>query len=704
MKRQIRIPKSRLYAAYDYASIIASCASGGDSNELNYRELEAMRIKSGRVCVFDAYKKASTRPLFQKFEHAVAIPFYITQASIDGSRRLAFSGLRFLKEQPIYFKLALYDEKDVIKLLSSSPTPISTNVESGFLGFADYLTHAEFIASLIGKDDHPLDEIVSFEGDTAILKKLSDNQNMAIFSSGLGEGEYPCYIGYTAKDLPCILLCDFLILQNVAPLRVTGVEHFEFDIELEQLYQDDSALSDDENAVAKWSFVLAQEAELDEFICYRALARRAHAYHNMRRHSDALVDYYNAIELSKMLPPAKLAQVRVWSLYDNAGQLNRELGNLTEAKRLFLLGKNFGDSFYSGAHVNLVEIYLIEKSYELALEMANQMIDSKSSDPLSYIKRAEVFVALGEYESAILDYDILINRFNWEEAILEKTSALGKLKRYEEALATLEKYAQVADPNEHYYYNKGYLEYKLAKYDVAYESLLLATDYNPAYTPPIRLLLEIDEMLFDYARVVSWATKYIDLKPNTQFGYAMRAEGYKNNGDFTSALGDYKHLYNDVTQDPLYAKHIVCTALLAKNFKLAKRYLKLLKKERSGWYSLALAHLLEKKGKTIKAMRVMDAAVLDTQNEHILSSSLDFYTRSKNVTKAAEILNLIRDSSSSYAIVIKEYNFALSFCGVKKAEQVLEEYVAKVLNNSLTRCTSDDIKQRIKSTAKICSC
>ena len=699
MQRKIEIPKYKLFAEKNYADILRTKTYEGYN--LGYRELDPIRVKSGQVSFFDAYSKTDAKPFMQQFDYTMATPFAFMAAGVEGSQRIAFAGLRFSKEEPAYFKLALHENSEVIKLLGDRENPIATSVHSGFIGFSDYLAHYDYARFVARKEDHPLEDVVRFDGDTALNFKFGSSQKISVFSSGFGDGEYPAYIGYTASGKANVIICDFLLLPSSgAKIKVPGTEVFEFDLDIEQFYQNDPALTDDENAIAKWSFVLDNKHEIDALMFYRAHAKRAYAHHNMRNYDKALEDYYVAIALSERLPASDAQKIRAWTLYDNAGLINRQQGNIEEAIRLFERGKAVGDHFYSGAYVNLIELYCIQKEYEHALATADEMVIARPQDPLSYIKRAEIHAAMGNYDRAIDNYDVLIVRFNWDDAILEKTSALAKLGRYDDALQVLGTYIRQNEPNDVYYYTLGYLLLKKERYGEAYENLLLGHEYNTAYLPILKLLIEIEEYMFDHPRLAMWATKYIELAPEEEYGYSVRADAYRILGKYSNSLADYEHVYNKINQDPKYLKNMIVVALASKNPKKAERILKQLKGQKGGWYAICYALILEKRGKLQRATRTYSVAALDTKNEDIISLATDFFIRTRNAAMSAGMINYLREAGSPTALMPREYNFCRSFADSKTAEKIIDEYIIKILFGSLDKFEKEEIKRRIKITAK----
>jgi len=702
MKRTFDIEKSRLYASKDYTQLLQGKQYEGFT--LAYKELEPIVIESKTVCFFDAYSNSITKPYLQEFNESNATPFCLRMLQEDKPERIALAGLRFSTNVATEWKIALYEERDVIKLSTEAEYPISTMIHSGFIAFADNNIAQKYpILMQDNEGVHALDFAVSFDGNTALRYEIEPKKDkaksIAVFSTGNGDGVYPTYIGYDKDRNPTAILCDFLLFNPKNKLTYTGVESFEFEMKIEDLYFFDPSISSFENNIAKWTFVLSHKDELDDFQCYRAYASRAHAYHSVRQFSQALEDYYVAIDLAEKLSKEKNHKLREWTLYDNAGQIQRKNGNLDEAKKLFEKSKKFDDSFSSTAFVNLVEIYMREANYEQAKKIAGEMIELRPQDPISYLKMAEVCIASDKIDEAISIYDVLIKKFDWDEAIMDKTMCLGTLGRYDEALNTLETYLNENEPNEVYYYNKGFMKLKQGKMDEAYLCMLNAFEFHNEFTLALNRLIEMDELYFDYENVVRWATKYIEIHPDAEYGLSVRAEGYMFSGNYQAALKDYHKIIEKISHDPIYIKQAIYICLLMGNAREAKKYLKRYKKRGGkGWLALYHALIWEKQNKAYAAKKIYDQFLEKGTHEQFLHHACIFYIRHKEKERAKRALErLVQFGNTDFAL-LRKINFERAFGTEESLHKLIDEYIAEVIPE-LTKEEYESERNNVKTRA-----
>ncbi|MCL2062739.1 MAG: DUF4241 domain-containing protein [Firmicutes bacterium] len=697
MKRKFEIPKSKLYAEKDYAQLLKSESIAGV--KLLYSELEPITISDGQVCCFDVFSSTgSTAPFMQTFTADTAIPFYASVKNSNAEQRIAFAGLKFLPDEPVVWKLALLTPRDVIKLTGDDAYPVSVWTQSGFIGFSDSAGSAAYFSAVRASvDEHPLHNTQLHSGVPALVySDASGAGSAAVFSSGQADARYPVYIGYTACEKPAAIVCDFLQIETPKKEKLSGSETFEFDVAIEQLYQNDPKLGADENNAAKWSYVLQHKSELDEPALCRAYARRGYALHSLGDLDGALSDYYAAMELAEKPENKAFHNLREWSLYDNAGTILKERGNIDEAKALFEKAKAVGDKFYSGAHINLIEIYLSEKNYEKAALAAQEMVSLRPLDPVSYIKSAEVCVAQSAYENAIVHYDTLINKFNWDEAIMEKTACLGLLGKYQDALETLETYIEENNPNEIYYHNKGFLQYKQGLIEPSYANLLRAYTANPEFAPTINLLIETDEMVFDYEKVVRWAGKFIELRPNSEYGFSVRAEAYARLGQYKQAQEDYEYIYFNISSEPDYLHRLTCASLRGGHISKTQKRIKKIQKSQPELYAHCSALVLAKQGKSAKAEQLFLWA--DLKSEEALCDLADFYTVQGNAEAAQNAINaLFALAPKSVNLFLRRYNYAQKFKSPKDADEIINVYL-----DAHMRDYSDtaSVKHRIKTIAE----
>jgi tetratricopeptide (TPR) repeat protein len=650
---------------------------------LSYTELEKIPVASGAVCVFDAYEHAGVKPFLQKFPAGDCTPYALSVQTSLGER-IAFAGLKFSDKPAKVWKLALFDEHDVIKLAQESDSVVSA-VNSGIVCVGDFVAMREYDALVKSSIDdyHVMDMAVSFDGNTAFVYRIGGAPALGVFSSGWGDGSYPAYIGLDENGSPVNIICDFNMIEYPKPAeKPSKTLSFAFDINIEQIYRNDPRLSVDENNIAKWSFVIENESEVDNLTLYKAYSRRGNSYHNIGKLEAALADYYKALAIAEQSEKSGDFRTREWTLYDNAGAINKELGNTAEAKRLFEKARSVGDSFYSGAYLNLIDLYAEEKNYEKALSVAAEMVRDRPGDPNAYMKSAELYAALENYEKAIENYDVLIDRFAWQEGILEKVSCLLMMSRYDEALESLEAYAVENKTNEFYYYNLGFLEYKRRNYRRSYESLLKAFEYNSEFLPTVHLLIEIDDLMMNNQMLVKWADKYVELRPQSEFGYNVRAGALLKTRNAAAAVKDIEYIIDNISDAPVYARALVCAHLQNRDFSRAQKAVKRLRRQgvAPDVYNDAAGLVYTAKGKFAKAEKHLTAALDAAETEEHFSDLCALYTACGDRQKAAAVLERFQNEfPSSDRYIACAAALALKTGDSDRFNSLVNDYVSAAL-------------------------
>ena len=658
MKKRFEIIKSRLYAKTDYTELIEQKRLGSIS--LSYNELDSLRLHSGAICVFDAYNHSQVKPYIADFEISSCTPFYMTVLTSLGSR-IALTGLKFGAEKAIEWKLALKEEKDVIKLTADSVTAMSM-IDSGIICFADTEGFFEFEKSVkrhAEHDSHPLDGKLNLDGTAALLYPLEGGCSVAVFSSGWGEGNYPCYVGYSADGKPVGFICDFGLLDYNYKEDASQTVSFEFDVDPEEIYVNDPHLSVDENNVKKWSLVLSFRDELDEMSLYKAYSRRGLALHRLERYEEALKDYYAALAVVENGWNSTEQKLREWTLYENAGAINRQLGNVEEAVRLFEKAKNIDDSFYSGAYVNLIDIYTDERNYDKAIEICGEMMQKRPLDPTAYVRRAAIHVSLGNYAAAADDYDVLVKKFMWDDGVWDQLFCLISLERFTQAQKILEELQAANSVNEVYYYYFGLLEYKRHDYTKAFENLLKSYEYNPYYVPTLGLLIEINDLFLDYTSARDWAEKYIECRPSGAYGYHVRAEQNMHLRNYRAAAEDRTLIAEKFDGSAESYRSIVCAYLMAKDFSKAKKTVKKLKSIDGDGYFNALGLYYMAKGNTMLGERYLLSAAQSGKSETYIADLADAYIYLEKYDAAAEQL---LELENSYPLSVRAAFTEIALC------------------------------------------
>ncbi len=683
MKKIFKVKKSSLYASVDYTKAIETLKFLG--YELKKTLLPPISIESGAVCFFDPYSREVRLPFCESFPKCNAEPFALSVSTNQGYR-VALAGLKFTSKRAFCWKKALLNEKDVIKIDNGEIG--SYTVGSGYCSFADYVTERNYVSFVreFNKDFHPLDPVVA--GGISSVTYNFNGGSIPVFYSGWGEGTYACYIGIDEDGKPCALVCDFMMVQH--PKRRSDGEYltFEFEVSAEEQYVYNPALSESENNQAKWTMVI-NTAGVTQDELFNAYARRGYSLHNLNRKEEALLDYLAAIDIGEKLEKERGNKYRTWTLYENAGAILLESGREYEAEKLFAGAKNSSDTFYAGAYLNLINIYIRRKDYESALKIADEMVCDRPADAVAYMRRAEIHVARADYEKAIEDLDVLIYTYKMADNIIEKAECLSMLGKLDQALKALDEYIYEAKADEFYFTTRASLNFKLGNFNDAYGELLKAIDSNPDYLPALEMLIELDSLTFNVYNQVKWATKYIDARPDSEFGYSVRIDAHMRSGNYDYALDDCVKLVNNVSSAAKYRKKLVVSAVHTKNRSQYKKSLKYLRKTDNAYYlnALGVYHMI--KGRLLRAERYLTSAIMadeDEYNEEFLFDLFDCYTRLANYEKASECIDKLEKLSPDVGAMFTRKIILYKAKGdTLEVERIKQGYIEKYLS-----CTTDE--------------
>jgi len=135
-------------------------------------------------------------------------------AKINNDERVGFARIKFSDNNPLRWSMAVDDGQNIEDL---KPGDIyGYGVDAGTGSFMDASAGQEFTGFYIEKDDNYLvliDEMEKTYKDTwSWLLWERNGFNVAMFSSGWGDGLYASYIGYDVDNNICRLVTDFGLL------------------------------------------------------------------------------------------------------------------------------------------------------------------------------------------------------------------------------------------------------------------------------------------------------------------------------------------------------------------------------------------------------------------------------------------------------------------------------------------------------------
>ena len=171
--------------------------------------------------------------------------------------------------------------------------------------------------------------------------------------------------------------------------------------------------------------------------------------------------------------------------------------------------------------------------YESAIADYDMAIQLRPDYAIAYNDRGVVKGKLGEYKAAIEDYDEAI-RIKPDCAVAYYNRGRTK-DQLEQSSAAIDDYNIAIDLEPAYadaYYNRGVVKGKLGEYDAAIADYDKAIDFKPDYAIAYNNRGMVKSTLKQYDAAIADYDKAIDLKPNY-------AEAYYNRGNAKFALKQY---------------------------------------------------------------------------------------------------------------------------------------------------------------------
>ena len=185
----------------------------GDLLQFAMVDIGRLNIKDGRLYACD--------PLALYLEEAFDIEFpkgqYPVQLAVatinNDDERVGLARIKFTDTRPVKWTYALTEGQDVKDL--ESDEIFGYDIESGTGAFMDSSGYVEYDS--LYKEDINLSTISremrkNYKDTRSWLMWEGKNSNVAIFSSGYGEGLYATYIGFDDYGSICRLVTDFGLL------------------------------------------------------------------------------------------------------------------------------------------------------------------------------------------------------------------------------------------------------------------------------------------------------------------------------------------------------------------------------------------------------------------------------------------------------------------------------------------------------------
>jgi hypothetical protein len=185
----------------------------GDLLQFSMVDIGRLNIKEGRIYACDPISLYLEEPFDIEFPKG-QFPVQLAIAAINNDdERIGLARIKFTDTKPIKWTYALTEGQDVKDLQDDEI--FGYDVDSGTGAFMDASGYVEYDS--LYKEDLNLSTISremrkTYKDTRSWLMWEGKNSNVAIFSSGYGEGLYATYIGFDDYGNICRLVTDFGLL------------------------------------------------------------------------------------------------------------------------------------------------------------------------------------------------------------------------------------------------------------------------------------------------------------------------------------------------------------------------------------------------------------------------------------------------------------------------------------------------------------
>ncbi|MDE5562630.1 MAG: DUF4241 domain-containing protein [Clostridiales bacterium] len=676
MKITIKIPKSRITAPIDFGTVMSAHSACGV--KLSYTEYDFMQV-SGKILMFDGYSGAHTYAPFDVECGLIAFPFFCG-CMTDGGERVAYAGLRFSEEQATEWK-PLISKTSLVRLVTDA-TAGGVPIPSGVCCFSDEAGYKKYSAH-INDEVPPLAGLIVLDGQTHASVELYDSR-YAVFSTGWGDGRYNCYAGLTADGAVTAIIADFGMI-DYGKADDTPIE-----LEVEScgdMYVYDPNKTAEENNIARQTMIIENSSDPTEKL--RAYSRRGYAYHCMSDTDRALSDYLAAVEEVKAVTDRGELS-RAWSVYDNAAEIFCARSDYDSAIKLMTDALEVKDAFYAGPYVRLIDLYLLVKQADKALDVATRMRALRPDDPVAHIKYAECCVAVMDYVQAAEAYNVLATKFELYENFFDEASCHIELGEYDKAIAALN--AHPAKENyEQYWYYLAHIEYNLHRLWQARKYAEKSRELDNTYMPALLLLIEIHSLLNEYYAVARYAEEYKKLRPDNEYGYSVCAEAHLLLGNFSECTRNYYHIYQAIKNDDKYAALTAIVGTVAGESKRSNGLLKKLRRKKSAYYSGARYGMYITKSRARNVALERDVYKLGEDDDFLLTLAVFLYQTGDVVHSMRVLDTLYKDDNLPFEAVAQHIRAAERIGDKKHFLSFLEYYI----NNFISPVATIDERMAI---------
>ncbi|WP_153798783.1 DUF4241 domain-containing protein [Foetidibacter luteolus] len=187
-----------------------------EKNEYKFYRVDIgkLNVANGQIIACDPFLFNDDKPFDTVFPIG-HFPIELAIACIDDDERIGFSRIKFSDKSPVRWTIAVTVDQDATKL--SDDEIFGYGVDSGTGCFMDTSGAEKYSDYLNQKEDNfnvVIDEMeATYKHTRSWLIWDRDGFNVAMYSTGWGDGLYATYIGYDSENSICRLVSDFGLLE-----------------------------------------------------------------------------------------------------------------------------------------------------------------------------------------------------------------------------------------------------------------------------------------------------------------------------------------------------------------------------------------------------------------------------------------------------------------------------------------------------------
>jgi len=269
------------------------------------------------------------------------------------------------------------------------------------------------------------------------------------------------------------------------------------------------------------------------------------------------------------------------------------------------------------------------------------VIASRPAEAPSYLKRAELSRAMGDYELALLDYAkaLQLDR-SLAVAHVGRAKTFYEQGRYSDAVSEASAGIDLDGANAEAYFVRGDSLDELGERSKAIGDLVKATELNPSHLVAHRYLGLLYRGERDYDKAIRQANRVLELNPNYCTYYLDRAECFRGKDPSDASGNARKDYLKSIELDPDEVEAMVGLARLSYTQEDLPRALEWLDKALdiniNNHRALAYrGRVLIELGRYSEAIRDLDKArELNSKSGFVYHLLADAYARGKDLTNA----------------------------------------------------------------------